>query len=178
MGSRYAHWLLMGTLFYNLLEAGLALWAGIQAHTIALMGFGLDSGIEIAVAGSLLYRMDVELKGVALERVRELEVRIYHFVAWSFFLLALYVLLQACWTLYGQPPVEESRLDLFLALLSLIRMPLIARAKFGVVDRLTSLPCGQRPRRPSPAHTSPSLSSSVWWPMLAGAGGGLTPSPR
>ena len=46
--TRVGLWLVAGTMAYNLAEAGIALWSGVVAHSIALVGFGLDSIIELA----------------------------------------------------------------------------------------------------------------------------------
>ncbi len=60
---RVAIWLVVGTMVYNVVEAIVALWSGAVADSIALVGFGLDSGIETAAAGVLLWRLWVEARG-------------------------------------------------------------------------------------------------------------------
>jgi len=55
--------LVSATLAYNSVEGILALWAGFQAGSIALVGFGLDSFIECAAAGLLLWRLAIEARG-------------------------------------------------------------------------------------------------------------------
>jgi hypothetical protein len=63
--TRIALALLMITMAYNTLEACLALYAGIAADSIALVGFGLDSVIEVLAAGILLWRLRLEWNGAA-----------------------------------------------------------------------------------------------------------------
>ena len=55
--------LVIATMGYNVVEAGLALWGGIEADSIALVGFGLDSIIECIAAAALLWRLSVEARG-------------------------------------------------------------------------------------------------------------------
>lgn len=133
-----ALWLLMGTLVYNVVEAVLALWAGYRAGSIALVGFGLDSGIEILAAAVVLWRMRVEASGASSEVVETAEERVHRIVGLSFILLAGYVILQSLWTLHAGSTVEESRLGLALAVASLIVMPLIAWGKFHAAARIES----------------------------------------
>jgi hypothetical protein len=51
---------------YNVLEGVVALWSGLQAGSIALVGFGFDSFIECAAATALFWRLGVEAKGADL----------------------------------------------------------------------------------------------------------------
>ena len=60
---RVAWWLVSATLAYNVIEAVIALWAGVEAESIALLGFGLDSVIETCAAGVVLWRLQVERSG-------------------------------------------------------------------------------------------------------------------
>ena len=61
------------TMAYNVLEAGIALWFGASAESIALLGFGLDSAIECAAAGVLLWRLALEARGADAERLERAE---------------------------------------------------------------------------------------------------------
>lgn len=134
----HARWLLMGTLVYNMVEAGLALWAGYQAGSIALVSFGLDSGIEIVAASVILWRMRVEARGASTAVVEAAEERVHRIVGLSFILLAAFVVLQSLWTLITERIPEESRLGLALAIASLIVMPIVALGKLRVATRIGS----------------------------------------
>jgi divalent metal cation (Fe/Co/Zn/Cd) transporter len=100
------HWirialrLVVATMAYNFIEAIVALYAGIQADSIALVGFGLDSVIELAAASVLLWRLRVEFRGDSADRIARAETRVRRFVGVTFFALALYVATQSGWTLW------------------------------------------------------------------------------
>lgn len=135
---RIGLWLVGATLAYNVVEGILALWAGVQAGSIALVGFGLDSFIECAAAGVLLWRLAIEARGASAERIERSERRVHRFVGGTFFALALYVLLQAGWTLWQQKTVEESVLGIVLAVVSLVVMPLVSWGKLRAASIIAS----------------------------------------
>lgn len=135
---RIGLWLVGATLAYNVAEGILALWAGVQAGSIALVGFGLDSFIECAAAGVLLWRLAIEARGASAERIERSERRVHRFVGGTFFALALYVLLQAGWTLWQQKTVEESVLGIVLAAVSLVVMPLVSWGKLRAASIIAS----------------------------------------
>jgi hypothetical protein len=60
---RIGLWLVSATMAYNLAEGGIALWAGLRAASVALVGFGLDSFIECTAAAALFGRLGVEAAG-------------------------------------------------------------------------------------------------------------------
>lgn len=135
---RRALWLLGATAAYNLIEAGVALYAGLTADSIALVGFGLDSGIELAAAIVVLWRFQVEWRGGALSAVEEAETRVRRFVGLTFYLLAAYVLFEAGMHLWRREVAAESVLGIGLAVASLIIMPGIALWKLRIARRLES----------------------------------------
>jgi divalent metal cation (Fe/Co/Zn/Cd) transporter len=136
--NRIALQLVIATLAYNVIEAGVALGSGIVAGSIALIGFGLDSVIETAAAGVLLWRLYVEFRGDDPEAVERTEQRVLWFVGLTFLLLALYVLGQAAWVLWSADAPEESLVGIVLAVVSLIVMPVIAWGKLRAADALGS----------------------------------------
>jgi divalent metal cation (Fe/Co/Zn/Cd) transporter len=121
--------LVMATIAYNVLEAGVALWAGMAAGSIALVGFGLDSLIEVLAASVLLWRLRLERKGTDHETVEHAERRVHRIIGGTFLALALYVLVQAGWILWQQEAPSESTLGMVLALASLLIMPLVSLGK-------------------------------------------------
>ncbi len=127
--ARIGLWLVAATMAYNTIEAGLAVWSGIVAGSIALVGFGLDSVIEIAAAGALLWRLRLETRGADPERLERTERSVLVFVGGTFIALALYVAVQAGWTLWTQAAPEESLLGIILAGASLGIMPFVAWGK-------------------------------------------------
>ncbi len=135
---RRAYWLLTGTAAYNVVEAGLAVWAGMSARSIALVGFGLDSVIELAAAMVVLWRFRVQWRGGAEEAVAEAESRVRKVVGATFFLLAAYVLVEAGLHLTGQQRASESLLGIGIAAASLVIMPGLAVAKLRTAAALGS----------------------------------------
>lgn len=136
--SRIAIALVSTTLVYNVFEAVIALWSGAVADSIALVSFGLDSGIETAAAVVMLYRLWVEYRGADGERVAQIEHRVHQFIGVTFLVLAAYVSGQACWTLWRQEAPDESMVGIALAALSLAIMPLVSWGKLRAAKELGS----------------------------------------
>lgn len=107
------------TITYNLVEAAVALWAGAAADSAALLGFGLDSLIEVASAVALSWQFAARDP----ERREHLTLRI---IAVSFFALALFVAFEAVRALAGGERPEHSTPGLVIAALSLAVMPLLS----------------------------------------------------
>jgi len=123
---------------YNALEAVVAIWAGASAGSIALVGFGLDSIIELAAATVVLWRILIEMRGEASQRVARAEIRVRRFVGATFLALAAYVLIRSAWGLWAGDAPGESLVGLVLAVVSLVVMPLIAWAKLRAADAIGS----------------------------------------
>ena len=66
---KIAVWLVGATMAYNGIEALIAIWSGVAAGSIVLVGFGLDSIIEFAAATVLLWRLNVEAHGAHSETI-------------------------------------------------------------------------------------------------------------
>ena len=126
------------TMAYNAVEAALALWSGVRAGSVALIGFGLDSIIEFAAAGVLLWRLSLEAGGASEDRLEVAEERVHRFVGVTFFLLAAYVVGQALWTLWAVDAPAKSLIGIILAIASLIVMPLVSLGKFRVAGEIGS----------------------------------------
>lgn len=136
--TRIALWLVGATLAYNVLEAVVALAAGSVAGSIALIGFGLDSGIECAAAGVLLWRLALEWRGAEAERLERAERRVHRFIGGTFVALALYVSAQALWTLVAQEAPSASVVGIALAAASLVIMPLVSWGKLRAAREVGS----------------------------------------
>jgi divalent metal cation (Fe/Co/Zn/Cd) transporter len=135
---RRSLWLVACTMVYNALEAVVALWAGVGAGSIALVGFGLDSVIELAAATVVLWRILIEMRGEDSRRVAHAESRVRRFVGATFLALAAYVLIQSTWGLWGGDAPAESVVGLVLAVVSLVVMPLIAWGKLRAAEAIGS----------------------------------------
>ena len=120
------------TLGWNLTEAAVALGAGVFAGSIALVGFGIDSLIESLSGGILLWRLQRAQTHENRERPALM------LVGMSFFLLALYVAVESAMSLLRREHPDTSVIGIILSIVSLIAMPLLARAKRRVAERLES----------------------------------------
>jgi divalent metal cation (Fe/Co/Zn/Cd) transporter len=134
---RIALVLVIVTLAYNIAEAGIAIWAGIAAQSIALVGFGLDSTIEIAAAGALLYRISLE-GHVDDSRIECTEHCVHVFVGITFFMLASYVTAQSIFVLVRKALPEESIAGIALAAVSLVVMPFVSFGKIRASHKIHS----------------------------------------
>jgi divalent metal cation (Fe/Co/Zn/Cd) transporter len=120
------------TLGWNLTEAAVAIGAGLFAGSVALIGFGTDSLIESLSGGILLWRLQWSKTDESRERLA------YKLVGISFFLLALYVAFEAAKSLLRHEEPETSVVGIILSIISLIVMPLLARAKRRVAAKIDS----------------------------------------
>jgi divalent metal cation (Fe/Co/Zn/Cd) transporter len=115
--------LLVGaTITYNLVEAGVAITAGTIASSAALIGFGLDSLVEVASAAAVAWQFaasDPETREQTALRI----------IALSFFALAAYVSVDAVRALLGAGEAEHSMPGLVLAGVSVVVMPLLSYAQ-------------------------------------------------
>jgi divalent metal cation (Fe/Co/Zn/Cd) transporter len=126
---RRALGLLGFTVLYNIAEGVIAVWFGGKAGSTSLVAFGIDSGIECAASGVLLWRMAVQMRGADAERTEAAERRARRFIGVPFFALAVYVLVEAGLTLWDRDAPDASPVGIVLTILSLIVMPLLAWLK-------------------------------------------------
>ena len=120
------------TLGWNVIEAGIAGVAGFAAGSTALIGFGIDSLIESLSGGVLLWRLADDGLGETRERVAQ------RLVAVSFIALAAYIGAESILTLREHATPDHSVVGIILAIVSLIVMPVLARAKRKVAKGLGS----------------------------------------
>jgi len=120
------------TIGWNVLEAVVSIGAGLLTGSIALVGFGVDSVIESTSGAVLLWRLRDDERGEQRER---LALRL---VGVSFLLLAAYIAFDAAKSLIRREQPEASYIGIGIAALSLVVMPLLARAKRRVAAQLNS----------------------------------------
>jgi divalent metal cation (Fe/Co/Zn/Cd) transporter len=120
------------TIGWNMLEGMVAVGSGLVAGSAALIGFGVDSFIESLSGGALLWRLRSDRDS---ERREQIALKL---VGVSFLALAAYVAYDAAASLIRREPPEASYVGVGLAALSLIVMPLLARAKRRVAAGLNS----------------------------------------
>lgn len=123
------------TIAYNSLEAVLAIGAGLIAGSVALVGFGVDSVIELSSSAAGLWRLHSDESVADRERS---ERHALLAIGTCFLLLAVYVLADAVGTLVARERPQESLVGILIATGSLVVMPLLARAKRRVAAQLTS----------------------------------------
>ncbi|MDT7575758.1 MAG: hypothetical protein QOH17_2091 [Pseudonocardiales bacterium] len=112
--------LLVGTtMVYNVIEAAVALAAGTIASSVALIGFGLDSVIEVSSAAAVAW----QFAGADPQRRERVALRA---IAWSFFALAAYVTVEAVRGLLGAGEAEHSLVGIVLVMVSVVVMPLLS----------------------------------------------------
>ncbi|QQQ74349.1 cation transporter [Saccharothrix sp. 6-C] len=120
--TRRVRLLVAATITYNVVEAVIAISAGTVASSTALIGFGLDSVVEVASATAVAWQFAAE-DHEARERVA---LRV---IALSFFALALYVAVESVRALLGAQAAEHSTAGIVLAAVSLVVMPVLSRAQ-------------------------------------------------
>lgn len=123
------------TIAYNSVEAVVALVAGFAAGAVSLIGFGLDSVIEVSASGVLAWRLMAERRGGCTQ---EADRRATKAIALSFFALAGYVGFEAITRLAAADEPDTSIVGIVLTALSLATMPLLARAKRRLAPALGS----------------------------------------
>ena len=119
-------WLTATTIGWNVVEGVVAIAAGIAAGSVSLIGFGLDSSIEVSAAVILAWRRAQERRTGCKQGVDE---RAQRLIAVSFAVLAVYVGVESVRDLVTVHRPAESPVGIVIAALSLVVMPVLARAK-------------------------------------------------
>ncbi|MGX9670388.1 cation transporter [Mycobacterium sp. HM-7] len=120
--ARRIRWLVAATISYNVIEAVVALSEGTRVSSAALVGFGLDSVIEVSSAAAVAW----QFAGADPEAREKTALRI---IAISFFALAAYVTVDAVRVLLGLGEAQHSTIGIGLAALSLLVMPVLSYAQ-------------------------------------------------
>lgn len=120
-----------------LIEAAVAIGSGVVAHSLSLIAFGVDSLIELASAGVLLWRLDVEIRRGA-DFSETVERRASRIGGVLLFALAAYVIVSVAYGLWVREGQEFSTPGLVLAVLAIPIMWWLAKAKMRVADQIGS----------------------------------------
>jgi divalent metal cation (Fe/Co/Zn/Cd) transporter len=123
------------TIYWNAVEGLVAVGAGFLAGSISLIGFGIDSFIEVTSGSVLLWRMSVDAN--VRDRERN-ETRALRIVGLCFLILAVYIGLESGSDLWFKRAPEHSIPGIILACVSLVVMPLLSRSKRKVGHALNS----------------------------------------
>jgi Co/Zn/Cd efflux system component len=119
-------WLNYLTLGYNTVEAIVSIAAGLVAGSVALIGFGVDSGIEVAASIAAQWRLRADIDPERRERVEGMTHRV---IGGLFLALAAYVAVESATTLWEREAPDASTMGLVILVLSVLVMPVLARAK-------------------------------------------------
>jgi divalent metal cation (Fe/Co/Zn/Cd) transporter len=123
------------TIAWNSAECLVALIAGFVAGSIALVGFGFDSAIEVTSSLAALWRLHRDADEARRDNAERRALRV---IGGCFLLLATYVLYEAVDSLMNRVAPDHSMAGIVLAALSPVVMPLLARAKRRIARRLES----------------------------------------
>lgn len=123
------------TIGYNAVEAIVSVAAGLVSGSVALVSFGVDSGIEVTSSLAAHWRLRADTDPERRERVERLTHRI---IGGSFLALAAYVIVESTTTLWQREAPEASPIGLAILILSVVLMPLIAQASRKIARGLGS----------------------------------------
>lgn len=123
------------TIGYNSIEGVIAVVAGLVAGSIALVGFGFDSVIEVISGVTLLWRLHSDSNESQREKVEQITLKI---VGTSLLVLAAYVVFDSVGSLIKHEAPGESIVGIGLAAVSVVVMPLLVRAKRRVAASINS----------------------------------------
>lgn len=126
------------TVGWNLVEGVIAVTAALAVGSVALLGFGIDSFVESASGGVLIWRLLAERRSDDPEAVERVEQRALKLVAISLIALAAFIAIDAAMTLVQKERPDPSGLGIALASVSLGVMWWLARAKRTVARALGS----------------------------------------
>lgn len=143
------------TVIWMVIEAGVAVGAGIVARSLLLVAFGIDSAIELASAIVVFRRFRVEWNEKSQEALREageIERKTARVAGYLLFALSAYVILQALFGLVTRHAAETSLVGIVVAIIAALGMPLLANTKLRVgnlidsrslrADAMETLTCG------------------------------------
>lgn len=152
------------TVGWNVVEAVIAISAGLAANSVALVGFGIDSVVESASGGILIWRLRAETAGMDSAVLESLDRKAHKLVAGSLFALAAYVTVDAVRGLWLRERPEVSVVGICLTSISMLVMAWLAKAKRRAAAALQS----------KALEADSFQTSACWWlSVVALAGIGL-----
>jgi cation diffusion facilitator family transporter len=118
---------------YDVIEVVVSLIAGFTANSSALIGWGLDSTIEVVSAGTLGWRLHGEIKGIDEEKVKRRQKITLNVIAISFMLICVFISYDSLTKLINQETANWSTMGLIILLVSLIVNPILIyfKRKYG-----------------------------------------------
>ena len=127
------------TIVWMVIEAVASVFAALVARSVLLLAFGIDSGVELLSALVLFHRLQKESSGeLDLDQIEKLERKTAQIAAWLLYLLAIYVTLQAAYSLWQRNTAETSFLGMVVAVVAAVGMPILAKAKLRIAEQIES----------------------------------------
>jgi divalent metal cation (Fe/Co/Zn/Cd) transporter len=126
------------TIGWMVVEAVIAIGAGLLARSVLLTAFGIDSVIELVAGGVLLWRLLTEARGESLARVERAENRAAWITGLALVLLCLYVVASVAAALLTRTEPDRSYAGIAVAVAAVIGMPVLARRKRGIAAQINS----------------------------------------
>lgn len=146
------------TIGWNVVEGVVAITAAVLAGSVALLGFGIDSFVESASAGILIWRLGTERRGGNARSTEWLDRRAHQLVGLSLFVLAACIVGDATLSLIHRTRPEPSGVGIVLMVVSIAVMMWLARAK-----RRVSRGLGSRALAADSFQTT-----ACWWLSIVG----------
>ncbi len=126
------------TVVWMIIEAVIAIGAGIIARSVLLTAFGLDSVIELVTGGALLWRLTTEARNGSLERVERAENKAAWITGIGLVLLCVYIVATAVLSFISGSKTEGSLVGIALAVVALFIMPWLVWRKRDIAERIHS----------------------------------------
>ncbi|MFC4691338.1 cation diffusion facilitator family transporter [Dokdonia genika] len=130
---KQARTLQIWNVIYDVIEVVVSLIAGFTANSSALIGWGLDSTIEVVSAGTLGWRLHGEIKGIDEEKVKRRQKVTLNVIAISFTLICVFISYDSITKLINQETANWSTMGLIILLVSLVVNPILIyfKRKYG-----------------------------------------------
>ena len=130
---KQARTLQIWNVIYDVIEVVVSLIAGFTANSSALIGWGLDSTIEVVSAGTLGWRLHGEIKGIDEEKVKRRQKITLNVIAVSFTLICIFISYDSITKLINKETANWSTMGLIILLVSLVVNPILIyfKRKYG-----------------------------------------------
>lgn len=125
-------------ILYDIIEVVVSLIAGFTSGSAALIGWGLDSTVEVVSATTLWWRLHGELKGISDDRVRYREKMTLYVIACSFLIISIFITYDSVSKLITQETADWSSLGVIILVTSLVVNPILIRLKYKYGKKLDS----------------------------------------
>lgn len=125
-------------IIYDAIEVIVSLTAGFTAGSTALIGWGLDSVVEVISAGTLWWRLKGELRDISDERVKKREKITLYVIASSFLLVSIFITYDAVSSFMSKETPDWSTLGIIILLVSLVINPFFIWYKYKYGRKLDS----------------------------------------